>query len=53
MAGMGSIQQNIQIAASRQQVVNQMQLQLQLLPYSNAALASQGLSQSLNMLRGR
>ncbi|HEV7618453.1 MAG TPA: hypothetical protein VGO51_10175 [Burkholderiaceae bacterium] len=53
MAGMGSIQQNIQIAASRQQVVNQMQLQLQLLPYSNAVLASQGLSQSLNMLRGR
>jgi hypothetical protein len=53
MAGMGSIHQNIQIAASRQQVVNQMQLQLQLLPYSNAVLASQGLSHSLNMLRGR
>lgn len=53
LAGMGNIHQTIQIAGSRQQVINQMHLQLQMLPYSNAALASQGLSQALNMLRGR
>jgi hypothetical protein len=52
-AGMGNIHQNIQIATSGQQVVNQMHLQLQLQPYSNAILASQGLSNSLNMMRGR
>jgi hypothetical protein len=53
MAGMGNIQQHIQIAADRQQVMNQMQLQLQIQPYGAAASASQGLSQALNMLRGR
>jgi hypothetical protein len=51
--GMGNLHQNIQIAANRQQVVNQMHLQLQLQPYSSAILASQGLSHSLHMMRGR
>jgi hypothetical protein len=53
MAGSGSIHQNIQVAANQQQVVNQMHLQLQIQPYNNAVVASQGLAQALNMLRGR
>ena len=53
MAGMGNIHQNIQIAASRQEVMNQLHLQLQMRPHSAAVIASQGLSQALNMLRGR
>lgn len=53
LAGMGNIHQNIQIAADRQHVVNQMQLQLQMRPATAAALASRGVSGSLNMLRGR
>jgi hypothetical protein len=51
--GMGNLHQNIQIAANGQQVINQMHLQLQLQPYSNAFLTSQGLSNSFNMIRGR
>jgi hypothetical protein len=49
----GNIYQNIQIAADRQQVANQLQLQLQVQPLTTAAMAADGVSQALNMLRGR
>jgi hypothetical protein len=48
-----SMHQSIQIAADRQQVLNQLQLQVQMRPLSNAMQGAQGLSQSINMLRGR
>lgn len=49
----GNIHQGIQLAADRQVTSNQMQLQLQVQAQSAAALASQGVESSLNMLRGR
>lgn len=49
----GNIQQRIQIAASRQQVLNQLQLQVQVRPLSPAMQAAQGLTRAINMLRGR
>jgi hypothetical protein len=52
-ASLGNIQQNIQFAANRQQAMNQLQLQLQIRPPSNALLASSGVGQALNMLRGK
>jgi hypothetical protein len=52
-ASLGNIQQNIQFAADRQQAMNQLQLQLQIRPPSNALLASSGVAQALNMLRGK
>jgi hypothetical protein len=52
-ASLGSIQQNIQFVGDRQQVMNQLQLQLQIRPPSNALLASSGVAQALNMLRGK
>ncbi|NDP59343.1 MAG: hypothetical protein GZ090_08305 [Oxalobacteraceae bacterium] len=48
-----NILQSIQIAADRQQVMNQLQLQLQVRPQTAAVLAAEGFGQSLNMLRGR
>lgn len=48
-----NILQTIQIAADRQQVMNQLQLQLQVRPQTAAVLATEGFGQSLNMLRGR
>jgi hypothetical protein len=50
---LANIQQNIQFAADRQQVMNQLQLQLQIQPPSGALLASSGVGQALNMLRGK
>jgi len=52
-ATLGGIQQNIQFAGDRQQVMNQLQLQLQIRPPSDALLASSGFAQALNMLRGK
>jgi hypothetical protein len=52
-ASLGNIQQNIQFAADRQQAMNQLQLQLQIRPPSNAMLASSGVGQALNMLHGK
>lgn len=52
-ASLASIQQNIQFAGDRQQVMNQLQLQLQIRPPSNALLASSGVAQALDMLRGK
>lgn len=48
-----SINQSIQIAADRQHVLNQLQLQVQMRPLTSAMQGAQGLSQSINMLRGR
>jgi len=52
-ANSGNIHQNIQIAANRQAVVNQLQLEVQVRPLTATGLAGQGLLQSLNALRGR
>lgn len=52
-AASGNIQQRIQIAANRQQVLNQLQLQVQMVPLSRAVQAAHGLTQAINMLRGR
>jgi hypothetical protein len=49
----GNIQQRIQIAADRQQVLNQLQLQVQVQPLSRAMQAAQGLTRAINMLRGQ
>ncbi|GAA4021242.1 hypothetical protein [Actimicrobium antarcticum] len=51
--GANNILQTIQIAADRQQVVNQLQLQLQVKPLAAAAMATEGVGQALNTLRGR
>jgi hypothetical protein len=52
-ASSGNIQQRIQIAANRQQVFNQLQLQVQVMPLNPAMQAAQGLTRAINMLRGR
>lgn len=52
-AALGGIQQHIQFAGDRQQVMNQLQLQLQIRPPGNAQLASSGFAQALDMLRGK
>lgn len=52
-ANSGNIHQNIQIAANRQAVVNQLQLEVQVRPLTAMGLANQGLLQSVNALRGR
>lgn len=52
-ANSGNINQSIQIAANRQAVVNQLQLEIQVRPVTATGLANQGLLQSLNALRGR
>jgi hypothetical protein len=52
-ASSGNIQQRIQIAASRQQVLNQLQLRVQVAPLSRAMQAAQGLTRAINMLRGQ
>jgi len=51
--GSGGIHQGIQIAAQGQQVMNQLQVQLQMRPATQAALTAHGLTTALNMLRGR
>jgi len=61
MPGMGvvqqqfnpNVQQAIQFAGNGQQVLNQLQLQLQMQSPTRAALASAGVGQALNMLRGK
>jgi hypothetical protein len=52
-ASSGNIQQRIQIAGNRQQVFNQLQLQVQVMPLNPAMQAAQGLTRAINMLRGR
>lgn len=52
-SGLGNIQQLIQLAADRQQVMNQLQLQLQVQAPTRTALAAAGLGQALDMLRGK
>jgi hypothetical protein len=52
-AASGNIQQRIQIAANRQQVLNQLQLQVQVRPLNPAMQAAQGLTRAINMLRGQ
>ena len=49
----GNIHQNIQVAANRQIVVNQLQLEVQIKPTTGLSLANQGFLQSVNALRGR
>ncbi|WP_317202191.1 hypothetical protein [Janthinobacterium sp.] len=49
----GIIGQHIAIAGDRQQVLNQLQLQVQILPMSSALYGASGFTQALNMLRGR
>lgn len=49
----GDIHQSIQISADRQQVLNQLQLQIRVKPMDNALRAAQGVIRSLNMLRGK
>lgn len=51
-AGSLAIAQSIRIAADRQQTLNTLQLQVQILPPSSAMQAAQGLARSLSMLRG-
>lgn len=48
----GAIHQSIQIAADRQQVVNQLHLQVHMRPLSHATSSMLGVARSLNMLRG-
>jgi hypothetical protein len=52
-ASSGNIQQRIQIAGNRQQVFNQLQMQVQVMPLNPAMQAAQGLTRAINMLRGR
>jgi hypothetical protein len=52
-AGLGNLQQSIQINANQQQIINQMQLQIQMRPLTGSQLAAQGFSNAINALRGK
>lgn len=52
-AGLGNLQQSIQINANQQQIINQMQLQIQMRPLTGNQLAAQGFSNAINALRGK